>query len=49
MENNNNFELKEAFHLFDADGDGQVYSYTDFQVCKLLVRFRFKNHLFCIF
>ena len=24
MENNNNFELKEAFDLFDADGDGQV-------------------------
>ena len=28
MENNNNFELKEAFDLFDADGDGQVCLYT---------------------
>ena len=24
MENNNNFELQEAFDLFDTDGDGQV-------------------------
>ena len=29
MENNNNFELKEAFDLFDANGDGQVCLYTD--------------------
>lgn len=28
MENNNNFELKEAFDLFDADGDGQVCFHT---------------------
>ena len=24
MENNNNFELQEAFNLFDTDGDGQL-------------------------
>ena len=24
METNNNFELQEAFDLFDTDGDGQV-------------------------
>ena len=38
MENNNNFELKEAFDLFDADGDGQVC----LPVYILLVRDRIK-------
>ena len=37
MENNNNFELKEAFDLFDADGDGQVCLHTNRPVNLQLV------------
>ena len=49
MENNNNFELKEAFDLFDADGDGQVCLYTDTTVNLLSARKQEIILLFSVF
>ena len=39
MENNNNFELQEAFDLFDTDGDGQVIEFVSKKCCS----WRFKK------
>ena len=42
MENNNNFELQEAFDLFDTDGDGQVkeFVFIKFAVGYKSIQFR---------
>ena len=34
METNNNFELQEAFDLFDTDGDGQVIEFVFIEFCS---------------